>query len=120
MALDPPVSYLAKAHLTPSTAENIQIEITVPPFTVEKYKVELLILTIYSVFLIKVFFSICLHLPSLSGLLIAMVVSLLFLLLLRFTAPVMVWVLIIGVLGAGAYGKLSAGVLPTTNAFFRV
>uniref|UniRef100_A0A7N6AFQ9 Choline transporter-like protein n=1 Tax=Anabas testudineus TaxID=64144 RepID=A0A7N6AFQ9_ANATE len=38
------------------------------------------------------------------GLLIAMVVSLLFLLLLRFTAPVMVWVLIIGVLGAGAYG----------------
>lgn len=40
----------------------------------------------------------------LLGLLIAMVVSLLFLLLLRFTAPVMVWVLIIGVLGAGAYG----------------
>uniref|UniRef100_A0A4W6EMB9 Choline transporter-like protein n=1 Tax=Lates calcarifer TaxID=8187 RepID=A0A4W6EMB9_LATCA len=40
----------------------------------------------------------------LIGLLIAMVVSLLFLLLLRFTAPVMVWVLIIGVLGAGAYG----------------
>uniref|UniRef100_A0A8C2XPB5 Choline transporter-like protein n=1 Tax=Cyclopterus lumpus TaxID=8103 RepID=A0A8C2XPB5_CYCLU len=38
------------------------------------------------------------------GLLIAMVVSMLFLLLLRFTAPVMVWVLIIGVLGAGAYG----------------
>ncbi|XP_054461835.1 choline transporter-like protein 4 [Anoplopoma fimbria] len=37
-------------------------------------------------------------------LLIAMVVSMLFLLLLRFTAPVMVWVLIIGVLGAGAYG----------------
>lgn len=29
----------------------------------------------------------------------------LFMLLLRFTAPVMVWVLIIGVLGAGAYGK---------------
>uniref|UniRef100_A0A4W6EQV3 Choline transporter-like protein n=1 Tax=Lates calcarifer TaxID=8187 RepID=A0A4W6EQV3_LATCA len=44
------------------------------------------------------------HLSPLSGLLIAMVVSLLFLLLLRFTAPVMVWVLIIGVLGAGAYG----------------
>ena len=43
----------------------------------------------------------------LSGLLIAMVVSMLFLLLLRFTAPVMVWVLIIGVLGAGAYGKHS-------------
>ncbi|XP_049891179.1 choline transporter-like protein 4 [Epinephelus moara] len=40
----------------------------------------------------------------LLGLLIAMVVSLLFLLLLRFTAPIMVWVLIIGVLGAGAYG----------------
>ncbi|KAE8281996.1 Choline transporter-like protein 4 Solute carrier family 44 member 4 [Larimichthys crocea] len=40
----------------------------------------------------------------LIGLLIAMAVSMLFLLLLRFTAPVMVWVLIIGVLGAGAYG----------------
>ncbi|KAM7373411.1 hypothetical protein PAMP_008262 [Pampus punctatissimus] len=40
----------------------------------------------------------------LVGLLIAMVVSMMFLLLLRFTAPVMVWVLIIGVLGAGAYG----------------
>ncbi|XP_067468661.1 choline transporter-like protein 4 [Thunnus thynnus] len=40
----------------------------------------------------------------LLGLFIAMVVSMLFLLLLRFTAPVMVWVLIIGVLGAGAYG----------------
>ncbi|XP_035038626.1 choline transporter-like protein 4 isoform X1 [Hippoglossus stenolepis] len=40
----------------------------------------------------------------LIGLLIAMVVSLLFLLLLRFTAPVMVWVLIVGVLAAGAYG----------------
>ncbi|XP_039977578.1 choline transporter-like protein 4 [Xiphias gladius] len=40
----------------------------------------------------------------LVGLIIAMVVSMLFLLLLRFTAPVMVWVLIIGVLGAGAYG----------------
>uniref|UniRef100_A0A8C4F2P7 Choline transporter-like protein n=1 Tax=Dicentrarchus labrax TaxID=13489 RepID=A0A8C4F2P7_DICLA len=40
----------------------------------------------------------------LIGLLIAMVVSMLFLLLLRFTAPVMVWVLIIGVLAAGAYG----------------
>uniref|UniRef100_A0A3Q3X242 Choline transporter-like protein n=1 Tax=Mola mola TaxID=94237 RepID=A0A3Q3X242_MOLML len=40
----------------------------------------------------------------LIGLLIAMVVSMLFLLLLRFIAPVMVWVLIIGVLGAGAYG----------------
>lgn len=44
-------------------------------------------------------------LPPLSGLVIAMVVSLLFLLLLRFTAPVMVWLLIIGVLAAGAYGK---------------
>ncbi|XP_046874606.1 choline transporter-like protein 4 [Hypomesus transpacificus] len=40
----------------------------------------------------------------LLGLLIAMLVSLLFLLLLRFTAPVMVWVLIFGVLAAGAYG----------------
>ncbi|CAL1583414.1 unnamed protein product [Knipowitschia caucasica] len=40
----------------------------------------------------------------LLGLLIAMVTSLLFLLLLRFTAPVMVWVLIVGVLVAGAYG----------------
>uniref|UniRef100_A0A8C5H210 Choline transporter-like protein n=1 Tax=Gouania willdenowi TaxID=441366 RepID=A0A8C5H210_GOUWI len=40
----------------------------------------------------------------LIGLLIAMLVSLLFLLLLRFIAPVMVWLLIIGVLGAGAYG----------------
>uniref|UniRef100_A0A665UFL6 Choline transporter-like protein n=1 Tax=Echeneis naucrates TaxID=173247 RepID=A0A665UFL6_ECHNA len=41
---------------------------------------------------------------SFMGLLIAMVVSLLFLLLLRFTAPVLVWVLILGVLGVGAYG----------------
>lgn len=40
-----------------------------------------------------------------------MVVSMLFLLLLRFTAPVMVWVLIVGVLGAGAYGKHSTGAL---------
>ncbi|XP_059205567.1 choline transporter-like protein 4 [Centropristis striata] len=40
----------------------------------------------------------------LLGLVIAMLVSMLFLLLLRFTAPVMVWVLIIGVLAAGAYG----------------
>ncbi|XP_034016128.1 choline transporter-like protein 4 [Thalassophryne amazonica] len=40
----------------------------------------------------------------LLGLVIAMVVSMLFLLLLRFIAPVMVWVLIIGILGAGAYG----------------
>ncbi|XP_062414500.1 choline transporter-like protein 4 [Pungitius pungitius] len=40
----------------------------------------------------------------LLGLVIAMVVSMLFLLLLRFTAPVMVWVLLVGVLGAGAYG----------------
>uniref|UniRef100_A0A3Q3JFC9 Choline transporter-like protein n=1 Tax=Monopterus albus TaxID=43700 RepID=A0A3Q3JFC9_MONAL len=40
----------------------------------------------------------------LVGLLIAMMVSMLFLLLLRFTAPVMVWVLIIGLLGTGAYG----------------
>lgn len=47
------------------------------------------------------------YFPPLSGLLIAMVVSMLFLLLLRFIAPVMVWVLIIGVLGSGAYGKLS-------------
>lgn len=53
----------------------------------------------------------CLYLSSFvpllcdSGLVIAMLVSMLFLLLLRFTAPVMVWVLIIGLLGAGAYGK---------------
>ncbi|XP_015232425.1 PREDICTED: choline transporter-like protein 4 isoform X1 [Cyprinodon variegatus] len=40
----------------------------------------------------------------LLGLVIAMLVSLLFLLLLRFTAPVMVWLLIIALLGAGAYG----------------
>uniref|UniRef100_A0AAQ5XPN9 Choline transporter-like protein n=1 Tax=Amphiprion ocellaris TaxID=80972 RepID=A0AAQ5XPN9_AMPOC len=40
----------------------------------------------------------------LHGLLIAMLVSMLFLLLLRFIAPIMVWVLIIGVLVAGAYG----------------
>ncbi|XP_074542808.1 choline transporter-like protein 4 [Halichoeres trimaculatus] len=40
----------------------------------------------------------------LLGLVIVMVVSMLFLLLLRFTAPVMVWVLIFGLLGAGAYG----------------
>ncbi|XP_032832230.1 choline transporter-like protein 4 [Petromyzon marinus] len=40
----------------------------------------------------------------LIGLAIAMVVSLLFLLLLRFTAPVLIWVIIIGVLVAGAYG----------------
>uniref|UniRef100_A0A9J7XM02 Choline transporter-like protein n=1 Tax=Cyprinus carpio carpio TaxID=630221 RepID=A0A9J7XM02_CYPCA len=39
-----------------------------------------------------------------SGLVIAMVVSVLFLLLLRFTAPVLVWVLIIGVLAVGAFG----------------
>lgn len=40
----------------------------------------------------------------LVGLLIAMVISLVFLLLLRFIAPIMVWVLIFGLLGAGAYG----------------
>uniref|UniRef100_A0A8C6T195 Choline transporter-like protein n=1 Tax=Neogobius melanostomus TaxID=47308 RepID=A0A8C6T195_9GOBI len=40
----------------------------------------------------------------LVGLVIAMVTSLLYLLLLRFIAPVMVWVLIIGVLCGGAYG----------------
>ncbi|RXN35046.1 choline transporter 4 [Labeo rohita] len=39
-----------------------------------------------------------------AGLVIAMVVSILFLLLLRFTAPVLVWVLIIGVLAVGAFG----------------
>uniref|UniRef100_A0A8C7VEA5 Choline transporter-like protein n=1 Tax=Oncorhynchus mykiss TaxID=8022 RepID=A0A8C7VEA5_ONCMY len=39
-----------------------------------------------------------------SALVIAMVVSFLFLLLLRFIAPVMVWVLIFGVLAVGAYG----------------
>uniref|UniRef100_A0A8C5MY76 Choline transporter-like protein n=1 Tax=Leptobrachium leishanense TaxID=445787 RepID=A0A8C5MY76_9ANUR len=40
----------------------------------------------------------------LVGLAIAMVVSLLFLLLLRFTAGILVWVLIFGVLGVTAYG----------------
>uniref|UniRef100_A0A674NNW4 Choline transporter-like protein n=1 Tax=Takifugu rubripes TaxID=31033 RepID=A0A674NNW4_TAKRU len=40
----------------------------------------------------------------LLGLVLAMLVSMLFLLLLRFTAPVMVWVLIAGLLAAGAYG----------------
>uniref|UniRef100_A0A9J7X8I9 Choline transporter-like protein n=1 Tax=Cyprinus carpio carpio TaxID=630221 RepID=A0A9J7X8I9_CYPCA len=43
-----------------------------------------------------------------SGLVIAMVVSVLFLLLLRFTAPVLVWVLIIGVLAVGAFGTLTS------------
>uniref|UniRef100_A0A8C1V171 Choline transporter-like protein n=1 Tax=Cyprinus carpio TaxID=7962 RepID=A0A8C1V171_CYPCA len=42
------------------------------------------------------------------GLVIAMVVSVLFLLLLRFTAPVLVWVLIIGVLAVGAFGTLTS------------
>ncbi|XP_054879635.1 choline transporter-like protein 4 isoform X2 [Poeciliopsis prolifica] len=40
----------------------------------------------------------------LLGLGIAMVVSLLFLLLLRFIAPVMIWLIIIGLLASGAYG----------------
>ncbi|CAH2221437.1 choline transporter 4 [Pelobates cultripes] len=40
----------------------------------------------------------------LVGLVIAMLVSLLFLLLLRFTAGILVWVLIIGVIGVTAYG----------------
>ncbi|XP_056438714.1 choline transporter-like protein 4 [Gadus chalcogrammus] len=40
----------------------------------------------------------------LLGLVISMLVSMLFLLLLRFTAPVMVWLLILGLLGAGGYG----------------
>ncbi|XP_051776149.1 choline transporter-like protein 4 [Erpetoichthys calabaricus] len=40
----------------------------------------------------------------LIGLLIAMVVSLLFLILLRFTAKILIWLLIIGVLGVIAYG----------------
>ncbi|ROL52231.1 Choline transporter-like protein 4 [Anabarilius grahami] len=39
-----------------------------------------------------------------AGLVIAMVVSVLFLLLLRFTAPVLVWILIVGVLAVGAFG----------------
>uniref|UniRef100_A0A7N9APK3 Choline transporter-like protein n=1 Tax=Mastacembelus armatus TaxID=205130 RepID=A0A7N9APK3_9TELE len=42
----------------------------------------------------------------LIGLLIAMFVSMLFLLLLRFTAPVMVWVLILGMLGHAGGGCL--------------
>uniref|UniRef100_A0A8C9SLX3 Choline transporter-like protein n=1 Tax=Scleropages formosus TaxID=113540 RepID=A0A8C9SLX3_SCLFO len=40
----------------------------------------------------------------LIGLLIAMLLSLIFLLLLRFMAPVLVWLLIVGVLGVVAYG----------------
>ncbi|XP_023200697.1 choline transporter-like protein 4 isoform X1 [Xiphophorus maculatus] len=40
----------------------------------------------------------------LVGLVIAMLVSLLFLLLLRFIAPVMIWLIIIGLLASGAYG----------------
>uniref|UniRef100_M4AI03 Choline transporter-like protein n=1 Tax=Xiphophorus maculatus TaxID=8083 RepID=M4AI03_XIPMA len=40
----------------------------------------------------------------LHGLVIAMLVSLLFLLLLRFIAPVMIWLIIIGLLASGAYG----------------
>ncbi|XP_077600145.1 choline transporter-like protein 4 [Stigmatopora nigra] len=40
----------------------------------------------------------------LLGLVIAMVLSLLFLLLLKFTAHIIVWVLIVGVLATGAYG----------------
>uniref|UniRef100_A0A671KNI7 Choline transporter-like protein n=1 Tax=Sinocyclocheilus anshuiensis TaxID=1608454 RepID=A0A671KNI7_9TELE len=43
-----------------------------------------------------------------AGLVIAMVVSVLFLLLLRFTAPVLIWVLIIGVLAVGAFGKFTS------------
>ncbi|KAK7124214.1 hypothetical protein R3I94_018546 [Phoxinus phoxinus] len=39
-----------------------------------------------------------------AGLVIAMVVSVLFLLLLRFTAPVLIWILIVGVLAVGAFG----------------
>ncbi|XP_056598029.1 choline transporter-like protein 4 isoform X2 [Triplophysa dalaica] len=39
-----------------------------------------------------------------AGLVIAMVVSVFFLLLLRFTAPILVWVLIVGVLAVGAFG----------------
>uniref|UniRef100_A0A4W4GIJ3 Choline transporter-like protein n=1 Tax=Electrophorus electricus TaxID=8005 RepID=A0A4W4GIJ3_ELEEL len=40
-----------------------------------------------------------------SGLVIAMVVSLLFLLLLRFLAAILIWILILGVLAVGAFGK---------------
>ncbi|CAM4640095.1 unnamed protein product [Leuciscus chuanchicus] len=39
-----------------------------------------------------------------AGLVIAMVVSVLFLLLLRFTAPILIWILIVGVLVVGAFG----------------
>uniref|UniRef100_A0A7N8XFE4 Choline transporter-like protein n=1 Tax=Mastacembelus armatus TaxID=205130 RepID=A0A7N8XFE4_9TELE len=49
------------------------------------------------------------------GLLIAMFVSMLFLLLLRFTAPVMVWVLILGMLGAGKNSATITNVGFTTN-----
>lgn len=44
-----------------------------------------------------------------------MLVSMLFLLLLRFTAPVMVWLLIIGLLAAGAYGKPAVSFFPDFN-----
>lgn len=55
--------------------------------------------------------------PSpLRGLVLAMLVSMLFLLLLRFTAPVMVWVLIVGLLAAGAYGKLKEPVVLLTDS----
>uniref|UniRef100_A0A6Q2YUA7 Choline transporter-like protein n=1 Tax=Esox lucius TaxID=8010 RepID=A0A6Q2YUA7_ESOLU len=53
-----------------------------------------------------------------AALVIAMVVSFLFLLLLRFIAPVIVWVLILGVLAVGAYGKSLLPLLSTTNVCF--
>lgn len=48
-----------------------------------------------------------------SGMIVAMVVSLVFLLLLRYLAFVLVWVLILGVLAMGGYGKCDATKLQT-------
>lgn len=54
----------------------------------------------------------CKHLicPLCSGLVIAMVVSLIFIVLLRFLAGVMVWVMIVLVILVIGYGKSSASV----------
>lgn len=48
------------------------------------------------------------------GLVIAMVVSVFFLLLLRFTAPILVWVLIVGVLAVGAFGEFFHNIINVT------
>ncbi|XP_062860339.1 choline transporter-like protein 4 [Trichomycterus rosablanca] len=61
------------------------------------------------------------------GLVIAMVLSLLFLLLLRFLAGILIWILIVGVLGVGAFGiwycyteyaKLASSTLTYNNVGF--